>query len=100
MPVITNISCYQFATLTDLKSLRERLITQCKAWGLKGTILLSTEGINMFVAGPRAEVDHLVNELHQIPGLEGLTPKYSESAEQPFLRMLVRIKKEIIAFGV
>jgi len=100
MPRITNISCYKFTPLSDLKPLRERLIAQCKAWGLKGTILLSTEGINLFVAGPRAEVDLLVDELRRIEGLADLAPKYSESEEQPFTRMLVRIKKEIIAFGV
>lgn len=97
---ITNISCYQFATLTALKDLRARLLTTCKERGLKGTILLSPEGINMFVAGGRVEIDTLVDELRTIPGLEGLKPKYSESAEQPFRRMLVRLKKEIIAFGV
>lgn len=98
--MITNISCYQFAALTELKEFRQRLLLQCKAADLKGTILLSTEGINMFVAGRREQVDALVADLRAMPGLEGLTPKYSESAEQPFRRMLVRIKKEIIAFGV
>jgi UPF0176 protein len=83
-----------------LKELRLRLLDLCKERGLKGTILLSTEGINMFIAGLREDVDALVDELRGIPGLEGLKPKYSESAEQPFRRMLVRIKKEIIAFGV
>ncbi len=97
---ITNISCYKFATLSDLKSLRERLIMLCKGWGLKGTILLSTEGINLFIAGSREEVDMLAAEIRRIPGLEGLAPKYSDSEHQPFNRMLVRIKKEIIAFGV
>lgn len=97
---ITNIAAYQFATLTDLKSLREHLISLCKGWGLKGTILLSTEGINLFVAGLRPEIDLLLAELRSIEGLETLTPKFSDSAEQPFRRMLVRIKKEIIAFGV
>ena len=97
---ITNISCYQFAELTELKALRQQLVLRCKASQLKGTILLSTEGINMFVAGLREHVDALVAELRTIPGLENLRPKYSESAEQPFRRMLVRIKKEIIAFGV
>ena len=48
---VTNISTYRFAELTGLKDLREDLIAVCKAWGLKGTILLSTEGINLFVAG-------------------------------------------------
>ncbi len=100
MAVITNISTYQFAELSDLKLLREKLRNQCNDRGLKGTILLSTEGINMFVAGARADIDELIAGLRAIPGLENLTPKYSESEHQPFSRMLVRIKKEIIAFGV
>ena len=45
-------------------------------------------------------IDALVTELRSLSGLEDLQPKYSESADQPFRRMLVRIKKEIIAFGV
>ncbi len=97
---ITNIAAYKFATLTDLKSLRARLIILCKAWGLRGTILLSTEGINLFVAGRDTEIQLLVAELRAIAGLENLNPKISKSDEQPFTRMLVRIKKEIIAFGV
>lgn len=100
MPAITNIAAYRFTRLDDLKSLRQRLLDQCRTWGLKGTILLSTEGINLFVAGRRAEIEKLVAELHSIQGLETLAPKYSESDDQPFSRMLVRIKKEIISFGV
>lgn len=100
MPAVTNIAAYKFAPLADLKPLRARLVAQCKAWGLKGTILLSTEGINLFVAGQAAEIDLLIAELRAIPGLAGLSPKISGSGHQPFTRMLVRIKKEIIAFGV
>ena len=98
--MVTNVSAYLFAPLADLPALRERLRAACRAGGLKGTILLSTEGVNLFVAGTRAGVDALLAELRAVPGLEGLTPKVSESKEQPFGRMLVKIKKEIIAFGV
>jgi len=97
---ITNISTYKFAPMTGLKELRERLLRLCKSLDLKGTILLSTEGVNLFIAGPAEAVDTLVAELRSLPGLEDLTPKVSLSEEQPFRRMLVRIKKEIIAFGV
>jgi UPF0176 protein len=97
---ITNIAAYKFAQLTELKPLREQLLTQCRAWGLRGTILLSTEGINLFVAGYAAEIDQLLAALRAIPGLEELTPKISLSDDQPFERMLVKIKKEIISFGV
>ncbi len=100
MPAVTNISCYRFAALDNLKPLRERLTGLCGDWGLKGTILLSREGINLFVAGEREGVDRLVEEIRSVPGLGELQPKYSESGSQPFTRMLVRIKKEIIAFGV
>ena len=62
--------------------------------------MLSPEGINFFVAGRRADVEALLIEVRSIPGLADLTPKESASAEQPYNRMLVKIKKEIIAFGV
>jgi UPF0176 protein len=100
MPEVLNIAGYQFLPLTDLPALRDRLRERCTAWHLKGTILLSTEGINLFVAGGRAEIDGLLQELRSIPGLQAFQPKISISDEQPFNRMLVKIKREIIAFGV
>ena len=100
MSEVINIAAYKFFPLTDLHALRERLRAQCKLWKLRGTILLSPEGINLFVAGGRTEIDLLLLELRAIPGLEGFEPKVSVSERQPFNRMLVRIKREIIAFGV
>jgi UPF0176 protein len=100
MPAFINLSVYKFTPLENLPELRQRLLDFAFRHGLKGTILLSGEGINLFVAGLRADVDALVAELRNIRGLEDLTPKESENAEQPFNRMLVKIKKEIIAFGV
>jgi len=100
MPKFSNIAAYKFATLTDLKPLRARLLGFCKSWDLRGTILLSTEGINLFVAGMPERVEQLLTELRAVPGLAELQPKFSESDHRPFNRMLVRIKKEIIAFGV
>ena len=100
MPTISNIAAYKFVPLDDLRMLRARLLALCKSWQLKGTILLSTEGINLFVAGAKADIEKLLLELRSIPGLETLEVKISESDHQPFNRMLVRIKKEIIAFGV
>lgn len=97
---ITNIAAYHFAEIAEPKALRQRLLGFCKERKLKGTILLSTEGVNLFVAGEEGGIEELLAELRAIPGLEALQPKYSMSAHQPFSRMLVRIKREIIAFGV
>lgn len=95
-----NISVYKFTPLDELTTWRERLQQVSRAGDLRGTILLSTEGINLFVAGTRVAIDTLLATLRAIPGLADLAPKESLSAGQPFNRMLVKIKKEIIAFGI
>src|SRR3954453_3788612 len=100
MPSFTNIAAYQFAELTEIKALKQELLGLCKGWELKGTILLSEEGINLFVAGAAESIDLLLARLRRIPGLESLQVKSSISETQPFSRMLVKLKKEIIAFGV
>jgi len=97
---ILNIAAYKFLPLSDLRSLRARLQTLCKNENLKGTILLSPEGINLFVAGEAHGIEQLLAQLRSWPGLADLQPKLSETDHQPFRRMLVRLKKEIIAFGV
>jgi UPF0176 protein len=98
--MFVNIAAYRFAHLTELRTLRAELIELCKNENLKGTILLSAEGVNLFVAGLAEAIAALLAKLRSVPGLEALEPKVSESTEQPFSRMLVKIKREIIAFGI
>ncbi|MDQ3117747.1 MAG: rhodanese-like domain-containing protein [Verrucomicrobiota bacterium] len=100
MPVFTNLAAYKFASLGELPALQAELREMCTATGMRGTILLSPEGINLFVAAEPSACDRLLVRLRALPGLDNLTPKRSESDHQPFNRMLVKIKKEIIAFGI
>lgn len=99
---VVNLSAYRFTPFAEdaLLPLRDHLRELTARLGLRGTILLATEGINLFVAGPRSATDSLVAYLQTLPGLADLAPKESLSVERPFNRMLVKIKKEIIAFGV
>jgi UPF0176 protein len=97
---VINLSCYKFAPLDGLEALRTSLQVSAKAHGLKGTILLAPEGINFFLAGTRAQLAAVLDVIRAVPGLAGIEPKESPSSAQPFKRMLVKIKKEIIAFGV
>lgn len=97
---IVNVAAYLFTPLDRLPERREALKTLCRAENLKGTILLSPEGINLFMAGPRAGVDRLVETLRSDPLMAALTTKESFSDRQPFRRLLVKVKKEIIAFGI
>ena len=100
MKPILNAAAYKFAPLTDLMSRRDRLRELCERLQLRGSILISPEGINLFVAGEADPVESLLTELRSWPGLADLTPKLSGTETQPFRRMIVRVKKEIIAFGV
>jgi UPF0176 protein len=100
MAVIVNLSAYRFVELPNLPELKQQLEGVCRSAGLKGTILLSIEGINLFVAGDRSGTDQLMTSLRAVPGLRDLEAKESLSEAQPFDRMRIKIKREIIAFGV
>jgi len=93
---ILNISAYRFVSLDDLPALRERVLAQCHALELKGTILLAPEGINLFLAAPRETIETFMAWLRQDSRFAGLQAKESLSDGVPFKRMRVRLKKEII----
>jgi UPF0176 protein len=93
---VLNISTYKFVPLPDAPALREVLLARAVALQLKGTILLAEEGINMFLAGPAEAVRGFVAQLHTDARFADISPKESWSATQPFKKMLVKVKGEII----
>jgi UPF0176 protein len=93
---ILNISAYLFTPLPDADALRPVLLDRAQDAGLKGTILLAEEGINLFLAGPADAVRGFVGRLRADARFAGLAPKESWSARQPFRKMLVKVKREII----
>lgn len=96
MSNILNISTYKFVPLPDAAELRERLKARAEALGLKGTVLLAEEGINLFVAGTEAAVRDFIATLHADARLADLAPKESWSDHQPFRKLVVKHKREII----
>ena len=93
---ILNIAAYKFVALDDTAALRETLRAHTHALGLKGTILLAPEGINLFVAGPPDALRAFVADMRADARFADLETKESWSAQQPFRRMLVKLKREII----
>jgi UPF0176 protein len=96
---ILNIAGYQFIPLSDLSSLRNELEKKCRALLLKGTILLGAEGINLSLAGAPEHIHAFKADFLQDVRFCHMTFRESESAIQPFKRMKVKIKKEIITMG-
>ncbi|MFP5390814.1 MAG: sulfurtransferase, partial [Gammaproteobacteria bacterium] len=91
-----NIAAYKFVTLDHLEELRAAYQAVCARLALKGTILLTPEGINMFVSGPRGAIDEYLAFVRGDARLADIEVKDSYSEEQSHKRMLVKIKKEII----
>lgn len=91
---------YRFVALPDYRDLREPLLQRCLEAGLRGTLLLAEEGINGTVAGPRAGVESVLTALRSDPRLAALEHKESLAERQPFLRMKVKLKREIVTMGV
>ena len=96
MNAILNISTYKFTPLTDMEALRDALEARALGLNLKGTILLAQEGINLFLAGTAPEVRAFMDELKSDARFADLAPKESWSASQPFRKMRVKVKGEII----
>ncbi|MES2941563.1 MAG: sulfurtransferase [Pseudomonadota bacterium] len=96
MMQILNIAAYRFVRLTDLTELRDFLLEALQTRAIKGTVLLAEEGINLFLAGSPEAIHDFLAWLDQETRLQGLDIKESWSNTQPFRKLLVKIKPEII----
>ncbi|MDP6199443.1 MAG: hypothetical protein QF531_01610, partial [Candidatus Poseidonia sp.] len=97
---IVNIAGYRFVDLVDREKLQAVLRSVCTDAGLKGTVLLAPEGINFFLAGTQASIDVFSDYLEQDERFRGIPLKVSYTDYQPFNRMNVRKKNEIISVGM
>lgn len=96
--MILNAAAYQFTPIADPPVLAERLHAWAEEAGLRGSALVAPEGINLFFAGSDAGVRGLFARLHADPRFAGMRVKYSHSKAQPFARLKVKVKPEIISF--
>ncbi len=93
---ILNIAAYHFVALLGADALCQNLKTTAEGLELKGTILVATEGINLFLAGKEARIDQFVRQLLEDSRFANLEIKRSWSATQPFRKLIVKVKPEII----
>lgn len=93
-------SLYKFVQLHDLVSTKEFLNVICTKNNVMGTILIAAEGINGTIAGNKRDVEFVTEILNKDNRFKGLEIKFSKTHKQPFHRMKVRIKDEIVTIGV
>lgn len=95
---IVNISAYRFCALQNLQNLKASFFAACQALGLKGTILLSEEGINFSLAGGPAAIQSFKDFLKTLLPFQDLSFMQTFADKPPFKRLKIKIKKEIISF--
>lgn len=90
---------YRFVALTDLPALQAELKATCDENGISGTILIAPEGVNGTIAGVGEKLEAALDVLDRLTGIRQGELKYSTASGNPFRRMKVRIKKEIITMA-
>ena len=91
---------YRFTRIEDLATMQESIKAHCRKKNVKGIVLLANEGINATIAGTREGVLSVLCFLREDPRFAGLTWKESSAKKQPFRKLRVRLKKEIVTMGV
>ncbi len=91
---------YKFVALEDYQQIRQPLLNVMEANGIKGTLLLASEGLNGTVSGSREGIDNLLAYLNSDERLNPISYKESFHEVQPFYRTKVKLKKEIVTMGV
>lgn len=91
---------YKFVEIDDLLSLQSNLYEICEKNNIMGTILIANEGINGTISGKTNEINQTISLLKSDKRFTNIEIKYSSSDKQPFHRMKVRLKKEIVTIGL
>ena len=93
-------SLYKFVEINDLLSLQDNLYNICEENNIMGTILIANEGINGTISGKHNEIKETISSLISDNKFSNIEIKYSSTDKQPFHRMKVRLKKEIVTIGL
>ncbi len=96
---VLNIAGYKFEQLDDVEVLVPKFQSICNDLELKGSVYLSPNGINFSLAGSKENVEQYLHFMEQDERFLNIPLKKTYSETQPFRRMKVRPKKEIISLG-
>ena len=97
---IANITGYKFIPIKNELVLQETILKRSTNLNLKGTVLISRKGINFSVSGTKNNIDKFLLFIRSDSRFADVDVKITYNAYQPFRKMLVRIKKEIISMGI
>ncbi|HEY5802825.1 MAG TPA: sulfurtransferase [Lysobacter sp.] len=96
--MLLNTAAYHFTPIPNPEDLAAQLQSRAESAGLRGTMLVAGEGLNLFLAGVAEGIHGFLDQLRAQEGFADLIVKFSHSHRQPFARLKVKVKPEIISF--
>jgi UPF0176 protein len=90
---------YKYVPINDPAAFVVQQRDLCTSLGLKGRVLIATEGINATLAGPRAAVDQYIAALRSDARFADIEFKTSAGDEQTFPKLVVKVRPEIVTLA-
>ena len=95
----TVAALYKFSFIKDPELLQPKIRKELKQIAVNGTILIGEEGINGTISGEEKNIQAAIQYIKKIPGFSNIDIKYSSSLKKPFVRLKIKLKKEIVTIG-
>jgi UPF0176 protein len=90
---------YKFSSITEPEKLQNQIRDKLKGLSIYGTILVGEEGINGTISGKDLKIESALAYIKSIQGFSQIDIKFSQSEVNPFVRLKIKLKKEIVTIG-
>ena len=90
---------YKFSLIESPNILQSKIRRKLKSLSILGTILVGKEGLNGTISGKKENIDKAIKYIKNIDGFCDIDVKFSKSLVNPFIRLKIKLKDEIVTIG-
>ena len=90
---------YKFSIVDNRSVVQSDFKKQLKNLSIHGTILIGKEGLNGTISGSKHSIERAISFIKKLPNFHDLDVKYSQSKINPFIRLKIKLKDEIVTIG-
>ena len=91
------LSFYSFININNPAILQPQILLRAKKKFIYGTVLVAPEGLNGSISGKEEDLHYLIEEIRKLTGAKEISVKVNYCDKQPFTKVKVKLKKEIVA---
>ena len=90
---------YKFAEVLYPEKAQIEIRASLKSLSIHGTILVGQEGLNGTISGSQENIDQAITYIRQLRNFNDMDVKFSEATINPFVRLKIKLKDEIVTIG-